>query len=165
MLKTLFFISIVITAALTVVNMMGTSVTDAIMIMILIDFLSLGGYMELENKKIATESKDFVASKIEGVEKVCNDILTHVKSPNPGVEAMIEKQKNDISYILDKITKKSLELEERLNLFGKVLSNNLVERKEGEAEEEAEVTQVDQGEAKKDSYSVGEIVYISDEEQ
>jgi hypothetical protein len=165
MLKLLFLISIVITATLTILNIMGFGVMDAIIAMIIIDFLSLGGYIELENKKVAKESKDFVASKIEGVEKVCNDILSQVRSPNQSVEAMIEKQKHDVSYILDKITKKSLELEERLNLFGRVLSNNLVEKKEDEVEEEPEVTQIDQEKAKQDSYSVGEIVYITDDEQ
>jgi hypothetical protein len=159
MLKILFLFSIVITTVLTALQIFGFQVVELIIIMIIIDFLSLGAYIELENKKVVKESRDFVGSKLEGIEKVCNDIFTHVTSSNPGLEAKIERQRNDISYILDKISKKSLELEERLNLFGRVLSNSLSEKKEEEKTEEKEVE-----EEKPESYSVGEIVYIDDEE-
>jgi hypothetical protein len=149
MLKILFLVSLIITTALTVLQLSGFQIIDLIIIMIIINFLSLGAYIELENRKLVKESKDFVGSKLEGIEKVCNETLSHITSPNPGLEAKIEKQREDISYILDKISKRSLELEERLNAFGRVLSNNIKEKKE---------------EDKQESYSVGEIVYIEDEE-
>jgi len=155
MLKILFFVSIIITTVLTVLQLSGLQIIDLIIIMIIINFLSLGAYIELENRKLVKESKDFIGSKLEGIEKVCNETLSHITSPNPGLEAKIEKQREDISYILDKISKRSLELEERLNVFGKVLSNNLKEKKDEEEKEEKE---------EKESYSVGEIVYIEDDE-
>jgi hypothetical protein len=156
MLKILFLISLVITTALTALQLIGFQVIDSIIIMIIINFLSLGAYIELENRKIVKESKDFIGSKLEGIEKICNETLTHITSPNPGIELRLEKQKNDISYILDKISKRSLDLEERLNAFGKILSNSLNEKKVEEQKEEEKENQ--------DSYSVGEIVYIEDEE-
>jgi hypothetical protein len=148
MLKILFLVSLIITTALTVLQINGLQIIDLIIIMIIINFLSLGAYIELENRKLVKDSKDFIGSKLEGIEKVCNETLSHITSPNPGIEAKIEKQRNDISYILDKISKRSLELEERLNAFGRVLSNNIKEKKED----------------KQESYSVGEIVYIEDDE-
>ena len=151
MLKILFLVSLIITTALTALQLSGLQAIDLIIIMIIINFLSLGAYIELENRKFVKESKDFIGSKLEGIEKVCNETLSHITSPNPGIEAKIEKQRDDISYILDKISKRSLELEERLNAFGRVLSNSVKEKKEEEKEE-------------KESYSVGEIVYIEDDE-
>lgn len=153
MLKILFLVSLIITTALTVLQLSGLQVIDLIIIMIIINFLSLGAYIELENRKLVKDSKDFIGSKLEGIEKVCNETLSHITSPNPGIEAKIEKQRNDISYILDKISKRSLELEERLNAFGRVLSSNIKEKKEDEGKED-----------KQESYSVGEIVYVEDDE-
>ena len=146
-------VSLIITTALTALQLIGFQIIDSIIIMIIINFLSLGAYIELENRKIVKESKDFIGSKLEGIEKICNETLTHITSPNPGIELRLEKQKNDISYILDKISKRSLDLEERLNTFGKILSNSLNEKKVEEQKED-----------KQESYSVGEIVYIEDDE-
>jgi hypothetical protein len=60
-----------------------------------------------------------------------------------------------MSYILDKIAKKSLELEEKLNAFGKVLTTNKEVSEEAAEEEPKETTE---------SFNVGEIVYMEDEE-
>jgi len=157
MIKILFLVSLVITAILTALQLGGLQIIDLIIVMIIINFLSLGAYIELENRKLAKESKDFISSKLEGIEKVCNETLSHITSPNPGIEAKIEKQREDISYILDKISKRSLELEERLNAFGRVLSNNIKEKKE-------EVEEREENKEDQESYSVGEIVYIEDNE-
>jgi hypothetical protein len=157
MLKMLFLFSIVITIALTILQVYGTQVLDLIIVMIIINFLSLGGYIELENKKIMKESKDFIASKLENIESLSNKIITHVSAPDSALEEKLEKQKSDISYILDKLSKKSLELEERLNLFGKVLSSNLTEKSEEE--------EVKEEEQESQSYNVGEIVYIDDNDK
>jgi len=155
MLKMLFLLSIAITIALTAMQISGIQTLDLIIIMIIIDFLSLGASIELERRKSDKETKGFLTSKLEGIEKVCNDIFTHMISPNPGFEAKLEKQKNDMSYILDKIAKKSLELEEKLNAFGKVLTTNKEVSEEAAEEEPKETTE---------SFNVGEIVYMEDEE-
>ena len=131
MLKLLFLFSLAITIILTIVQISGFAVIDLIIIMIVIDFLSLGAYLEMENKKTNKEIKGLITSKLEGIENVCRDIFTHITSPNPGFEAKLEKQKDDMNYILDKISHKSLELEEKLNTFGKVLIKTIDEKKEG----------------------------------
>ncbi|MFH1229678.1 MAG: hypothetical protein V1678_04625, partial [Candidatus Aenigmatarchaeota archaeon] len=138
MLKMLFLFSIIITISLTILQVYGIQVIDLIIVMIIINFLSMGAYIELENKKIINESKAFIASKLENIENLSNKIITHVSSPNLALEEKLEKQKNDISYVLDKVSKKSLELEERLNLFAKVLSNNLTDKNEDEEEKKEE---------------------------
>lgn len=157
MLKMLFLLSLAITAALTALQISGFQILDLIIIMIIIDFLSLGAYLEIEKRKTDKESRNLIDSKLGGIEKVCNDIFTHVISPNPGLEAKLEKQKNDMSYILDKIAKKSLELEEKLNVFGQVLTNKV--KVEDKTEEETKE------ETPAETFNVGELVYMEDEEK
>jgi len=175
MLKILFLFSLAITVVLTALQLSGFQVLDLIIIMIIINFLSLAAYIEVENRKTNKESKDFLSSKLGTIEKVCTDIFNHVTSPNPGFEAKLEKQKNDVSYILDKISHRSLELEERLNSFGKVLVDSLSEKKEEEGEKirteteeekeaDEEETLKEESEKPAESFSVGEIVYVKDEE-
>ena len=164
MLKIIFLLSLAITTALTAMQFSGYQVLDLIMIMIIIDFLSLGASLELEKRKSDKETKGFITSKLEGIEKVCNEIFTHVTSPNPGFEAKLEKQKNDMSYILDKIAKKSLGLEEKLNAFGHVLTKREEIKADGESKEEQKEDET-QEEKPTESFDVGEIVYVKDEGQ
>lgn len=161
MLKMLFFISIAITIALTAMQMFGSQVLDLIIIMIIIDFLALGAYIELEKRESDKETKGLVTTKLESIENVCKNIFTHVTSPNPGFEAKLEKQKNDISYILDKLAKKSLELEEKLNAFGQALTK----REEIKVGEEVGEVSEEKEEIPQESYSIGEIVYMENEEK
>ncbi len=168
MLKLLFLFSLAITIILTIVQISGFAVIDLIIIMIVIDFLSLGAYLELENKKTNKEIKGLITSKLEGIENVCRDIFTHITSPNPGFEAKLEKQKDDMNYILDKISHKSLELEEKLNTFGKVLIKTIDEKKAEEkimVEEQEEPKEEKPQEETSETFNVGEIVYVDDEEE
>ena len=174
MLKMLFLFSLAITVALTALQFTGTQVLDLIIMMIIIDFISLGAYLEIENRKINKETRSLMTSKFESIENLCRDIITHIISPNPGFEAKLEKQKDDMNYILDKIAKKSLELEEKLNVFGRALTENLDakvkvdERTEEEKETEAEKDKEEEIEEEKgeaQSFSVGEIVYVNEEDK
>jgi len=164
MLKILFLLSVAITTVLTTLQISGYQILDLIIIMIIIDFLSLGASIELEKRKSEKDSKGFITSKLEGIENICKDIFTHVTSPNPGLEAKLEKQKNDMSYILDKIAKKSLELEEKLNAFGHVLTKKEEIKADGEIKEEQKEEET-QEEKPMESFDVGEIVYVEDEEK
>jgi hypothetical protein len=168
MLKLLFLFSLAITIILSIVQISGFAVIDLIIIMIVIDFLSLGAYLEMENKKTNKEIKGLITSKLEGIENVCRDIFTHITSPNPGFEAKLEKQKDDMNYILDKISHKSLELEEKLNTFGKVLIKTIDEKKEEEkimVGEQEEPKEEKPQEETSETFNVGEIVYVDDEEE
>jgi hypothetical protein len=162
MLKLIFLLSLAITTALTAMQFSGYQVLDLVIIMIIIDFISLGASIELERRKSDKETKGFITTKLEGIENICKDIFSHITSPNPGFEAKLEKQKNDMSYILDKIAKKSLELEEKLNVFGRVLTNDSKEKIEISEEAVEEETQE---EKPAESFNVGEIMYVEDEGQ
>jgi len=153
----LFLISLAITTILTALQLSGHQVLDLIIIMIIIDFLSFGASLELEKRKNDKESKGLITTRLDGIENICKDIFTHVTSPNPGLEAKLEKQKDDMSYILDKIAKKSLELEEKLNAFGQVLTNKV--KVEDKTEEETKE------ETPAETFNVGELVYMEEEEK
>jgi hypothetical protein len=163
MLKLIFLLSLVITTALTAMQFTGYQVLDLVIIMIIIDFISLGASIELERRKSDKETKGFITTKLEGIENICKDIFSHITSPNPGFEAKLEKQKNDMSYILDKIAKKSLELEEKLNIFGRVLTNDSKEKIE--ISEEAVEEEQKEEEKPAESFNVGEIMYVEEEGQ
>ncbi|MEM5778089.1 MAG: hypothetical protein QXD43_01215 [Candidatus Aenigmatarchaeota archaeon] len=155
MLKMLFLFTLAITIALTTLQLYGLQLIESIIIMIIINFISLGASIEMEKRKNDAESKNLISSKLESIEKICNDIFTHVTSPNPGLEARLEKQKNDVSYILDKIAKKSLELEERLNAFGQTLASKIKAEYKEENEKETNKEPVE-------SFDIGEVVYVED---
>jgi hypothetical protein len=93
--------------------------------------------------------------KLDGIEKSCKDILTHITSPNPGFEEKLQKQKEDISYILDKVAKRSMELEERINVFGRALANSIDTLK----------LNLDHKEENKTEETIGETVFIDEEEE
>ena len=139
-LRILFLFLSLVTVILIIAQLTGSKVTDLIIIMATLDFLALGASIELQRK---THISNNGSSSIENIEKMCKDIYSAIS--NPGIEK-IQKQGEDISSILDRITKKSLELEESLNKFGNTLNTTSKENPE-------------------QKFSVGELVYVEDEER
>jgi len=155
-LTRLFLLLMIITIGLVIAQVSGYQFLDLIIIMVIIDLLSLGAIVELQRRN----TKNYgVMPKLENIEKACGDILNKLGS-NPGFEEKLQKQKDDMSYILDKIAKKSLELEEKINTFGRALVNsretikmNQVPKEETKSEEVEEATN-----------SIGKDVYVDEEE-
>jgi hypothetical protein len=137
-LRALFLFLTLITVILVIAQLTGSNVINLIIMMTALDFLALGASIEVERK---SHMHTQTSSKIESIEKVCKDIYDTISS-NPGLEKM-QKQREDISAILDRITKNSLELEERINRFGQVLSKS----------------------SKESEQSSGELVYIEEEKE
>jgi len=155
-LTRLFFLLMLITIGLVIAQVSGYQFLELIIIMIIIDFLSLGAIIELQKRN---PKDNELMPKLEIIEKACNDILSHVTSPNPGFEEKLQKQKDDMSYILDKIAKRSLELEEKLNTFGRALVNSReVIKSNPEPKEETKTEKVEE------TNSIGETIYVDEEE-
>jgi len=130
-----------ITIVLTILYLFGYEILDLIMAMITVDFLSLGAIIE-HQRKFPSKTIKKLSERIDNIEKISNEIYTTLGS-NPGFEEKLQKQKNDMSSILDKIIQSSTKLEEKLNGFSHSVKS----------------------ESKEDSsFSVGETVYL-DEEQ
>jgi hypothetical protein len=145
----------IITIGLTITQIGGYQVLELIILMIIIDFITLGAIVELQRKE---KGSNELIPKLDGIENVCKDILTHITSPNPGFEEKLQKQKEDISYILDKVAKRSMELEERINVFGRALANSIdILKLNLNHKEESKTDEVDS--------SIGETVFIDEEEE
>jgi len=154
-LTILFVILIIVTIILTAMQLSGYQVLDSIIVMIIIDFIALGANIELENRKVWIETRSNITTKLESIEKTCLDIFGHITNSNPGFEEKLKKQKEDVSYILDKVAKKSLELEERISNFGQTLASSVVS-----LNERVKVLETPEENKTEDkSFSVGEIIY------
>ena len=106
-----------------------------------------------------------VITKVENIERICQDISkTKIENPSINIEEKLKKQKDDTNYLLDKMARKTLELEEKINRFGLSLAShvenfgNRIEKIEGSKKIESK-----EGKSKEESFSVGELVYLDEE--
>ncbi len=176
-LSKLFLFLIGITIILAVLQLIGYPVMEMIIIMIIIDFLTLGASMELGKRNNPANSvqanvmpKLEKIDKLDNIEKTCTDIFNHVTKTNTSnFESKLEKHSDDISYLLDKMAKKSLELEERINKFGGGLINSVSKLndrvKSLEKGEEAKEEKLEEEKPEEQSFSVGELIYLDESEE
>ena len=100
--------------------------------------------------------------KLDNIEKTCTDIFTHVTKTNVSdFETKLEKQSDNISYLLDKMAKKTLELEERVNKFGNGLVDS-VSKLSNRVKDLEETEEAKEEEPEEQSFSLGELVYIDE---
>ena len=121
-LSVLFWIVVVLTVITGFLQVtMGYNLLGTFIILIIADFIVLGASLETEKKKHREGSK--IAVKLEGIEKACSGILEHITgiSSNPSL-GISKKQSEGINYLLDKMAKRALAIEERLNQFGETLA-------------------------------------------
>jgi len=124
-LSVLFWILVILTVITGFLQtMMGYNLIGTIIILLIADFVVLGANLETEKRKHRKGSK--ITTKLEGIERACSGIFEHIKgiSSNPGL-GISEKQSDNINYLLDKMAKKALTIEERLNQFGETLASSI----------------------------------------
>jgi len=153
--KKVFWFLLVWTVFSLVLQMFGYEILESIIIVLIIDLIALGIIVEIGRKKPLKEINEKIASKIENIENVCQSIL---KSSNENpimekIEVKLNKQKDDVNYLLDRMSRKALELEERINKFG----INLAEHMEDFS------GRLEKLEKPKESFSMGEAVYLEEE--
>jgi hypothetical protein len=171
-LSKLFLFVIAITIVLTGLQLAGYQLMESIIIMLIIDFLTLGASMELGKKRNNPSNsiqnnvmpKLEKIDKLDNIEKTCTDIFHHVtKTDTTDFENKLKKQSNDINYLLDKMAKKTLELEERVNKFGNGLIDSV--SKLNNRVKDLEKTEESEEEPEEQSFSLGELVYIDESEE
>jgi len=122
-LSVLFWILVILTVITGFLQtMMGYNLLTAIIILLIADFVVLGANLETEKRKHKRGSK--ITTKLEGIERACSGIFEHIRGLNPGL-GISEKQSDNINYLLDKMAKKALGIEERLNQFGETLASSI----------------------------------------
>lgn len=159
--KTAFWILILLTVLSAVFYMLGYNFLEVLIVLLIIDSIGFGAMIEIESKKSKREAdaNNIIAKKIEMLEKVCQDMLQKV-STNPAM-AMLEKRlsehKEERNNILDKMSRKTLELEQKINRFGTRLAEHMEEV--SNRFEKLEKPKDD------DSFSLGELVYLNEKEE
>jgi hypothetical protein len=130
----------------------GYDVLTSLMLVLVVDMVSLGVIVQMGSKGPMKEISSEVATKLDNIEKVCQSILSSSSDDSivAKIEERISKQKDDVNYLLDRMSRKMLELEEKINKFGFGLAEHLDEK-------------VDEKKYDENSFNVGETVYVEDE--
>jgi len=124
MYKIAFWVLIFITTITLVLQISGYNILETLIFLIIADFLALWLYLE-KRKSLAEINNDFV-KKVENLENSCLNILENINAVSSvlNLEEKVNKQKEDIAIELEKISKKTLELEEKISKF----SHSLIEK-------------------------------------
>ncbi len=161
--KTVFWFLLVWTIFSIILQLFGFDVVESIIIVLIIDLIALGIIVEIGRKKPLKEINGKLSSKIENIERVCLSIL-NTASENPimeRIEAKLSKQKEDVNYLLDRMSRKALELEERINKFGASLAGHVEDFSDRlEKLERPEIV-----EESEETFPIGETVYIERDEE
>lgn len=158
MYKTVFWFLLIWTVFSLILQLVGYELLDSIIIVLVIDLIALGIIIEIGRKKPLKEINETISSKIENIERVCQSILNSA-SENPIIEKIeerINKQKEDVNYLLDRMSRKTLELEERVNKFGFSLAEHIEDFSDRLEKLET---------PKEDTSTIGESVYLENEEE
>lgn len=122
MYKTAFWILIIITIISMFLQISGYQIIETVTFLIVMDFIALWLYLEKKRSLAGIDST--VIRKIENLETACSSILEGISSV-PSVlnlEEKINKQRDDITSMIEKINEKTLSLEEKLSKYSHDLS-------------------------------------------
>lgn len=161
MYKTVFWFLLVWTIFSLVLQLFfGYEILESVIIVLVIDLIALGIIVEIGRKKPLKEVSDKITTKIENIERVCQSILnsSNESSIMSKIEGKLNKQKEDVNYLLDKMSRKALELEERINKFGVSLAEHVEDFS-------SRLEKIESfGKEPEETFPIGETVYLEDEE-
>jgi hypothetical protein len=143
-LSRMFLIVMAITIFLTILQLAGYQVLESLMVMTIVDFLTLAAVIELGRKKPLNNPIDVEKEVVPRLEKIDN------------IEQKLEKHNDNINYLLDKMAKKTLDLEQKINSFGNGLIDSISKLKSNGK---------DQDKKEGESFSIGELVYVEEDKE
>lgn len=122
MYKTAFWILIIITIVSMFLQISGYQIIETVTFLIVMDFIALWIYLEKKKSLAGIDSN--VIRKIENLETACSSILESIGSVSSvlSLEEKINKQRDDITSMIEKINEKTLSLEEKLSKYSHDLS-------------------------------------------
>lgn len=158
MYKIVFWFLLLWTVLTMILFLRGYDLLNSVLIVLVIDFIALGAIVEIGKRKPFNEISAEVTAKIENIEKTCQNLLSSTGEDSiiKRIEDAVGKQKEEVNYLLDKMSRKMLELEERINKFGFSLAEH-VENFGGRLEK---LERYDSEE----TIPIGESVYVDEEE-
>jgi hypothetical protein len=159
--RTAFWILILLTVASAIFYMLGYDFLGVLIVLLMVDSVGFGAMIEIERKrsKKDAEKANIVTQKIEGLERICQDVLQRV-STNPAMamlEERLSEHKDERNSMLDKMSRKTLELEQKINRFGARLAEHM--------EEVSSRFEKLEKPKDEDSFSLGELVYLNEKEE
>ena len=137
----------------------GYDLLNSVMIVLVVDLIALGIIVEVGKKKSFSDISAELAAKVENIEKIVQNMLNSLSEDSivKKIEEGVGKQKEEVSYLLDKMSKKMLELEEKINKFGFNLAEH-VENFTGRLEK------IERYDSEEEAIPIGESVYVDEEE-
>ncbi|MBN2202885.1 MAG: hypothetical protein JW700_01755 [Candidatus Aenigmarchaeota archaeon] len=151
-LSKLFLLVTAFTLLLTAVQLFGYWVLESLMIMLIVDFFVLAASVQL-NGKSGGAGNNF-SEKLDSIDKKCSDISAKVD--NSALETKLQKHDESVTYLLERLSKKTLDLEERIVKFG----NGMVDSMSGIKDKMNDFENKKKGE----SFSLGELIYTDEED-
>jgi len=136
MYKKAFWVLIFITIISMILQIEGYGILETVIFLVIMDFIALWLYLERRNS--LTETDNVVIKKIENLETACSSILEGIGSVSSvlSLEEKINKQREDVNSMLEKINEKTLVLEEKINRFGQNLLNPVTDLNYRKVEDE-----------------------------
>lgn len=126
LLMNLFVFLIAITVGLTALQLLGYGVLNSLIIMLVIDFIALGATLQNKNKKIENPGNPHnLIPRLENIEKTCSNVLEHLNTNS--VKQDVLKSKDDLTYILERISRRTMQLEQKIDNFGKTLATSMLD--------------------------------------
>jgi hypothetical protein len=125
MYKEAFWVLILITVVTLFLHMNGYAMIETVIFLITMDFIAMWIY--LENRKSSSGLNEFLVKRIENIESICSGISENIGTV-PSVlklEEKVDRQKEDINSMLERIKEKNMELELKLDNFGQSLTNSV----------------------------------------
>ena len=98
----------------------GYQVLPIIIGLIAIDIITLEINRQIDKRRIL---RGELASKIERVEKATSEIMQ--KIGNPGIDDRLTKHREETNFLLDKMARKMMDLEEELRKVGETLVSSI----------------------------------------
>jgi len=158
MYKIVFWFLLLWTVLTMILFLRGYDLLNSVLIVLVIDLIALGIIVEIGKKKPLNEISAEITAKIENIEKVCQSLLSSTSEDSiiKRIEDAVGKQKGEVDYLLDKMSRKMLELEEKISKFGFSLAEH-VENFGGRLEK------LERYEPE-ETIPIGESVYVDEEE-
>src|SRR4030042_1002620 len=86
--------------------MCGYDVFSSVMIMFVIDLIALGIIVQLGKSDSVKEAGAEISAKVDNIERVCQSILNSSgDSLMAKIEERINKQRDDVNYLLDRMSR------------------------------------------------------------
>jgi hypothetical protein len=135
MYKGAFWTLIFITVMTLILQMGGYAMIETVLFLVVMDFIALWIYLEV--RKSPSSLSDHFIKKLESLENSCSNISESIGAVSSvlNLEEKVERQREDIRSMLERINEKNVVLEEKLNSFGQFLTGSLVKEKPSDSSE------------------------------